>query len=365
MQKRVLQVVAIMDRGGEETMIMNYYRCMNREEIQFDFLVHWETKGVYEEEIEKLGGKIYRAFPIRPWNYSKYRAWLKKFFEEHKGEYCAVHAHILENCGFVLDAAKEAGVPVRIAHSHSSQQRLGIKTPFRIYGKHVLKKSGVNLRLACGEEAGKYLYEKEPFTVFPNAVDTSLFRYDLDTRREVRKEFGVEDEIVLGNVGRFHPLKNQDFLVDIFRAYHKRNHKSKLIMVGVGEEMENVKRKVSEYSLDDEVIFTGLRSDVNRVLQAFDILVFPSKLEGLPLSLVEAQASGLPCLLSDHVSEETAITDLVQFERLDNSPEHWSETIEKMLNGFVRIDATEKIKNAGYDIEENAKRLKKIYVRHA
>ena len=139
---KVLQVVTILDRGGEETMIMNYYRNIDSSIIQFDFLVHRDEKGVYEDEIINRGGNIYRAFPIRPWNYAKYRKWLKRFFEEHKNEYMAVHAHILENCGFVLEAAKEAGVPVRIAHSHLAQVNFDYKYLFRLYGKIVLKKSG-------------------------------------------------------------------------------------------------------------------------------------------------------------------------------------------------------------------------------
>lgn len=358
---KVLQVVTLMNRGGEETMIMNYYRHMNRNEIQFDFLVHRDQIGAYEEEICALGGTVYRAFPIRPWNYSGYQKWLRVFFNEHKGEYAAVHAHILENCGFVLEEARRVGIPVRIAHSHLAQARIDMKFLFRKYGKYVLKKSDPTHRLACGEAAGKYLYDDAPFEVLPNAVDAQKYMYNPSARKSIRREFGVEDAVILGNVARFHPVKNQTFLVDIFVEYQKINPNAVLMMVGVGEELENVRKKVNKLGIQDKVIFTGLRTDVHCILQAFDILVFPSKLEGLPLSLIEAQAAGLPCLLSDHVTAETAITDLVQFERLNSPAVIWAKKIAEMLDTAVSRDAVTKIKEAGYDIQTNASRLFQMY----
>ena len=342
---KVLQVVTILDRGGEETMIMNYYRNIDSSIIQFDFLVHRDEKGVYEDEIINRGGNIYRAFPIRPWNYAKYRKWLKRFFEEHKNEYMAVHAHILENCGFVLEAAKEAGVPVRIAHSHLAQVNCCDKP---------------NTDSTCNR--AKYLFDDMPFSVMPNAVDTSIFAYRQDVRTEMRTELGLNGKLVIGNIARFHPVKNQTFLVDIFKEYLNINANAVLVLAGVGEEQENVRLKVHALQLDKKVKFLNLRDDINRVLQAIDIIVFPSKLEGLPLSLVEAQAAGVPCLLSDRVARETAITDLVDFIPLEASPAKWSEKISEILDGFVREDSSEKIKAAGYDIKTNVEDLKAIYL---
>lgn len=360
--KRVLQIVSILDRGGEETMLMNYYRNIDREKLQFDFLVHYDKKGVYEDEIEKLGGKIYRSFPIRPWNYNSYRKYLKHFFEIHKNEYIAVHAHILENCGFVIDAAYEAGIPIRIAHSHLAVPAFDIKYLFRKYGKYVLKKSHVTSRFSCGKEAGYYLYDNDDFFVLPNAIDANKFSYNHHIRSEVRRELNIDnDEIVIGDVARFHPVKNQSFLIDIFQKIKLIEKKSKLILVGVGTEQDNVKSKVKNLGLSDSVLFLNVRNDVERLLQAFDVFVSPSKVEGLPVSLIEAQASGLQCVLSDNISDETAITDLVQFVSLDKSPEYWANIILKVAK-LERNNVFEQIKIAHYDIKENANWLQKYYL---
>ncbi|MGN0468274.1 MAG: glycosyltransferase family 1 protein [Acutalibacteraceae bacterium] len=360
---RILQVVSIMNRGGEETMIMNYYRRMDRDKIQFDFLVHQDAEGVYEDEIKKLGGRIYRAFPIRPWNYSKYRKWLDNFFKEHN-EFSAVHAHILENCGFVLESAKNAGIKVRIAHSHLAQVPFDYKYPFRVYGKHVLKNCGVTKRLACGEEAGQYLFGKDDFEVMPNAVDMDSFGYNEEIRKSKRKELNLENKIIIGNVARFHVVKNQTYLVDIFASFLKREKDAVLLLVGMGEQMENVKQKVSSLGLEDKVFFLGVRTDVNELLQAMDVFVFPSKLEGLPLSLVEAQCAGLPCLLSDRVAKETAITDLVEFIPLEKSPDEWAQCVSEALKK-ERKNVNDQISAAHYDIAQNVSRLEKIYLGEA
>ncbi|OLR62173.1 hypothetical protein BHF69_05440 [Anaerostipes sp. 992a] len=358
---RVLQVVTIMDRGGEETMIMNYYRHMDRNKVQFDFLVHRQQKGIYEDEIEALGGKIYRAFPIRPWNYNKYNNWLEGFFREHR-EFEAVHAHILENCGFVLNAARKTGINVRIAHSHLAQIGIDIKYPFRIYGKYVIKKCGATNLLACGEEAGQYLFGKQAFKVLPNAVDLSLFSFNPEIRLKKRKELGLEGKFVLGNVARFHPVKNQIFLIDIFKEVVRQNSTAILLLVGVGEELKNVRNRVKELKLEESVRFLYVRTDVNELLQAMDVFVFPSKLEGLPLSLVEAQAAGLPCILSDKVAKETAITDLVQFVPLGVGAENWATTVLSTKN-IERKNSSEQIKKAHYDIIENGNWLQNLYLR--
>lgn len=351
-----------MDRGGEETMLMNYYRNIDRTKVQFDFLVHYNKIGVYEEEITILGGNIYRAFPIRPWNYGKYRQWLKKFFDTHTNEFAAVHAHILENCGFVLQAAYEAGIPIRVAHSHLAAPVLDIKLPFRKYGKYVLRKAHATKNFACGIEAGRYLYDSNDFTVLPNAIDTKKFKFDERVRGEIRGALGIGDNcLVIGNVARFHPVKNQSYLIDIFEKIHEQRHDSVLLLVGVGQEQQNVMDKVEKRGLKEAVQFLNVRTDVNCLLQGMDVFVFPSKVEGLPVSLVEAQASGIPCVISDRVSEETAITDLVQFVPLNRTPEQWAETVLKAAS-IKRADVTDQIKSAHYDIYENAAWLQKFYL---
>lgn len=359
---RVLQVVTIMDRGGEETMIMNYYRQMDRTKVQFDFLVHREQRGVYDDEIESLGGRIYRTSPIRPWVYGRYRKWLRNFFKQHN-EFAAVHAHILENCGFVLEAARDKGIPIRVAHSHLANVGVDLKFLFRKYGKYVLKHCGATKLLACGKDAGKYLFDGLPFKVLPNAVDTAKFRFNAALREKKREELGVTDKLVLGNVARFHPVKNQTYLVDIFNEINSRIPDSVLLLVGVGEEQDNVRAQVERLHLSEFVYFLNLRTDIHELLQAMDVLVFPSKLEGLPLSLVEAQATGLPCILSDRVARETAITDLVQFVPLESPPAYWADQVIEASKA-IRVDSFDQIRAANYDIQENALWLQNFYLQN-
>lgn len=359
MIKRVLQVVTIMNRGGAETMIMNYYRNMDRDKIQFDFLVHRKERGVYDDEIETLGGKIYRTDPIRPWNYGKYRKWLSDFFTEHR-EYIAIHAHIQENSGFVLDAAKKSGIPVRASHSHIAPNHIDYKYIFRLYANRFLTNS-VTHRFACGEKAGKFLYKNDAFKVLPNAVDLHAFKYNPIMREKKRKELGISSNLVIGNVARFHPVKNQSYLVDIFKSLYDKRKDAILLLIGNGPEQKNVREKVNMLGLDECVKFLNVRNDVNELLQAVDVFIFPSKLEGLPLSLIEAQAASLPCLLSDRVAEETAITDLVKFIPLEAPPEYWADIALKLYSK-PREDISEKIKRAQYDIETNAQWLQKFYL---
>lgn len=285
----------------------------------------------------------------------------QRIFSIHK-EFSVVHAHILENCGFVLAAARNAGINIRIAHSHLAQTSFDIKYPFRKYGKYILKNCHATKYLACGNDAGKYLFDEQQFTVLPNAVDTTLFSFNKMIREMKRKELGLEEQcFVLGNVARFHPVKNQIYLIDIFDSLLKEREDAVLILVGVGPEQDAVREKVKLLGLESKVLFLNVRTDVNELLQAMDVFVFPSKLEGLPLSLVEAQATGLPCYLSDRVATETAITDLVEFIPLDAGPEIWASHILKSVNK-ERKNVLTQIREAHYDIQENAEWLQNYYL---
>lgn len=357
---RVLQVVTIMNRGGAETMIMNYYRNIDRTKVQFDFLVHRLQEGDYEKEITSLGGRIYRTCPIRPGNYTRYKKWLKKFFEEHN-EFTAVHAHIQENSGFVLAEAKRAGIEIRASHSHSAPDKLDYKFLFRKYAKLYLDRS-VTDRFACGQKAGQWLYGKENFIVIPNAVDTNLYHYDIRIRNVKRRALGIDNNtVVIGSVARFHPTKNQTFMIDIFKEFQKINPNSILMLVGIGEKLEEVKNKAGQLDLTDTVWFMGKRNDINEMLQAMDVFLAPSLLEGLPLSVIEAQAAGLPCLLSDIITKEVGIIPETQFISLSESPKTWAESINKALEN-ERRETTKDIYEAHYDIQTNTKLLEQFYL---
>lgn len=356
---RVLQVLTIMNRGGAESMIMNYYRSIDKSKIQFDFLVHRNEKGDFDDEIEKLGGKIYRAFPIRPGKYHRYKKFLNSFLDEHS-EYKIIHSHINENSGFILSIAKKKGIPVRIAHSHIATLGIDYKFIFRQYARLYLKNSTTH-NFACGDEAGKWLFKKEKFSIMKNAIDSDVFDYNPMIRKEYRKKFKLENNFVIGHIGRFGYQKNHTFLIDIFNEIVKIKPNSKLILVGVGELQAEIRNKVSSLELQKNVIFLNLRSDVSNLLQMFDIFLFPSLFEGLSVAAVEAQAAGLRCFLSDTISYETSVTDQVRYLSLNLSPKKWAQEICDVAD-YYRKSSKLEIINSGYDININAKKLVDFYL---
>ena len=280
---RVLQVVTIMNRGGLETMLMNYYRKIDRSKIQFDFMTNRSERGDYDDEIEALGGRIYRMSPIKPGNYRKYFKELDKFFNEHK-EYKVVHSHINENSGFVLRAAKNAGISCRIAHSHLSDLKLDYKYPFRIYARKNLK-GNVTDYFACSRRAGEWLFEKKiinsgKITILNNAVDSHKFKINEIIRNKARKDLGIENKKVIGHIGRFNPQKNHKFLIDIFNEVYKKDKDTILLLIGDGYLKEKIQDKVKALGLENGVMFLGVRKDISELMQAMDLFLFPSQFEG-------------------------------------------------------------------------------------
>ena len=301
MSVRVLHVVTYMGRGGLETMIMNYYRKIDREKVQFDFLVHRQERWDYDGEIEALGGKIYRLPKLNPLS-MEYRRQLINFFENHK-EYKIVHSHIDCMSAIPLRIAKKTGVPVRIAHAHNSSQDHDAKYLLKLIYKAAIPKYSTKL-MACGEIAGEWMFNGAEFRVIKNAIDAKRYRFCLETRTKMRRSLGIQDnEFVVGHVGRFMTPKNHQFLVDIFDKIAKITP-AKLLLVGDGELCSNIKEKVSKLGYKDKVIFTGVRSDVADLMQAMDVFVFPSLYEGLPLTIIEAQAAGVEQRLKDLVNQD-------------------------------------------------------------
>lgn len=354
---RILHVVTHMNRGGLETMIMNYYRNIDREKIQFDFLVHRQENADYDEEILSMGGEIYRISRLNPFDRS-YRKELETFFEQHK-EYQTVHVH--QDCmsSIILKAAKKCGVKVRIAHSHSSSQDKDIKYPIKLIYRYFIPKYATHL-MACSDAAGKWMFRSAKFEIINNAIDSKMYSFDEVKRKNIREKLEIQsDEFLIGHVGRFCYPKNHHFLIDIFKKVN-RKVPAKLLLVGEGELRPEIEEKVEKLGLKEQVIFTGLRSDVSDLLQAMDVFVFPSHYEGLPVTLIEAQAAGLPCLISDGVPIECKKTGLVEQKLLSRSADEWAEDILK-LKIIPRRNMYQDIVKAGYDIQENARRLSKIY----
>lgn len=361
---RILNLFTIMNRGGAEAMVMNYYRNIDRSKVQFDFLVHRQEKGVYEEEIEKLGGKIYRMPPIYPQNFYKYKRKIREFLKAHP-EYKIIHSHMSELGYFVFKEAKRQGVPTIICHAHSAPREFNSKMIVRDYFK-IRMRPYITYMFTCGEKAGLWLYgkkNKNSFVQINNAIDAEKFIYDEFKSKNIRSNFGITDELVIGHVGRFIQAKNHEKLIDIFYEICKINPRSKLILVGEGVLQEHIIHKVKDYNLQDKVLFLGGRSDVNDILQAVDIYLFPSFHEGLSVSMVEAQASGLQCFISDTIPEECIITNnVLQFD-LSQSSRKIAEFILSKHKSYERKNTYKEIVSSGFDIKENALNLQNFYLK--
>lgn len=354
---RILQIVNYMDRGGLETMLMNCYRHIDRNAVQFDFMVHRDFRAAYDDEIESLGGRIFRMPRLNPFS-PAYKKAVKEFFLQHP-EYKIVHCH--QDClsAIPLKIAKQCGVPVRIAHSHNSNQDRNWK--FVIKSHYMKKTPAVATHFfACSEDAGKFMFPGQAVTVIKNGIETEKFSFDPAIRRDVREELGLKEELVLGHVGRFMPQKNHAFLIDVFAKVHERNADAKLLLVGEGPCESEIREKVCRAGLSEQVLFLGLRADVDRLLQAVDVCVMPSLYEGLSLSTVEAQTSGAYCVFSDTVSAECKMTDNVEFLSLDENLSAWAEHI---ISGAPaeRTDKSAQIAANGYDIRTTARYLHDFY----
>lgn len=356
---RVLQCVNNMHRAGLETMLMNYYRHIDRNEIQFDFLTHRPERADYDDEIEWLGGKVYYAPRLYPQNYAAYFSFMEDFFREHP-EYRIVHAHIDAMSYLPLLAAKRGRVPVRIAHSHSTSIDRDMKYPIKQVFRLMIP-TVANQRFACGQAAGEFLFRGREFTLIPNAVDANKYRFDPKLRDQIRIELGLEGKFVLGHVGRFCYPKNHGQLIEIFHAALKQNADARLMLIGTGENEATVRAQVNSLGIADKVLFLGSQAEVGRFYQAMDVFVMPSRFEGVPLTGVEAQFAQLPCVFSDRVPQEVAFTPRCSFLPLSAPAGKWAEHILRSVNpnrGDAQImDARFDIRSASAELTAHYRRL--------
>lgn len=356
---RILHIVSNMQQGGIENFIMNIYRNIDRNKIQFDFLVHYKKRFYFDDEIEKMGGKIYRLSFMEDKNIFKYIHQLNIFFKNHM-EYKVVHAHMGSLGGIYLNIAKKYNIPIRIAHSHGASHLNTLKGYIK-YFMNKRFKYVANIYWACSTEAGVYMFgNKKKFEIIPNAINMEDFIFNIDIRNKVRKELNISDEIVIGNVGRFNLQKNHLFLLDIFSEIHKINPNTLLLLVGNGELEKDIKEKINSLKLFNNVKLLGIRSDVNRIYQAMDLFLMPSLFEGLPLTGVEAQTSKLRCFFSDVITKEVAITDNVMFIPLKLTAEEWAKII---LNNVLYDRETIEIKNKRFDIIKLSKEIQEKYIK--
>ncbi len=362
---RVLMLFTILNRGGAETMVMNYYRHMDRRRVQFDFAVHREERGAYEDEIEQLGGRIFRFMPLRPWTIPQYKRQIKRFFDEHP-DYRIIHGQCSESGYYFYREATRRGVPVIIAHAHNAHVPFDAKLIFRTWLKHRMR-SYITHRFTCGKEAAEWLFGKEEAksaVLQRNAINTGAFCYNQATREHMRQALAIEhDTLAVVHVGRFERQKNHQFVVRVFQQLHRQHPAAHLFLVGSGGGGEpSMRDLVDSLQLGDAVCFLGSRSDMPQVLCAMDAFLFPSLTEGFPLSLLEAQCTGLPCVISDQVPQEACLTDLVSRLSLSADVKDWADAvIRSAATQHNRQSYAQQIADAGYDIEENAQWLQAFY----
>lgn len=360
---RVLHVVVNMNRGGAETLIMNLYRNLDPKKVQFDFLTCKE--GVFDQEIQEMGGNIHRIPYISDVGHAGYMKALRHFFTNHK-HYKIVHSHMDKMSGLVLRAAKMAGIPVRISHSHNTSCEGGIAAKlYKSFAGSFINKSATDL-LACSNSAAEWLFKNRNHQVkiINNGINYQRFLFNPKTREKVRTFLNVDEStLVLGHVGRFFEQKNHSFLIEIFREVNKRNPNSVLVLVGNGSLMSEIYQKVDEYGLNGKVKFLGVRSDVEQLYQAFDLFIFPSIHEGLPVTLIEVQASGMPSLISDTITNEVDLgLGLIEYLPI-NDIGKWVKAIANYSNHHNRKITSNVFEEKGYDIRKTAASIQEYYLR--
>lgn len=358
---RVLHILANLNRGGAETMIMNYYRHLDRSRVQFDFAVHTFSESAYDKEVIGMGGRIYRLPRFKGYNLISYQQAWAKLLKEHP-EWRIVHVHFFTIAGVILPVAKRMRIPTRIVHSHMASPNFSMleKT-----GNFILRRVALKYatdRFACSNDAGKYYFGNRSFIIVKNAIDTERFIFNSQIRDEIRNRLGIDKKYVIGHVGRFCDPKNHAFLVDVFNEIYKCDNDSVLLLVGNGPLQNQIKEKVELLGLSDAVIFAGARDDIPQLMMAMDVFVFPSLYEGLGIVAIEAQAAGLHIVLSDAVPDAAMITGLAHKISLREDGCYWANQILLYDNHYTHGDISMEIRKAGYEIRDNIQWLENFYL---
>lgn len=355
---KVAQIVGKMVGGGVESFVMNYYKHIDRNKIQFDFIVDEDSTNIPLEEIEELGGNVIIVPPYQ--KIFRYIITLIKVFK--RNDYQIIHSHINTLSVFPLFAAKLCNVPVRIAHSHSTTSKKEYK---RNIVKNILKRFSKLFSthyFACSLNAGEWMFGKSFFkcngVIINNAIDTSIFKYNEKIRKKIRKELKIEDsQKVVGHVGRLVETKNQLQLIDLFENALKIRKDMVLMLVGEGPLRKKIEKTIADKNLQTKVKLIGVKNNVNEYMMAMDVFVFPSLYEGFGMAVIEAQAAGLPCIVSNNVPREVKRTDLVWFCDFSNRK---SDIINKIIE-FENFERAENDFNE-LEIKREVKKLEKIYL---
>lgn len=360
---RVLHVLGGLGLGGAESRIMDLYRNIDRNRVQFDFLIHTQNHDFYYDEVISLGGRVYTLPKFRGYNKYTYINAVNDFFSNHH-EFKAVQGHMTSTASIYLPIAKKNNIPITIAHARSAGVDRGIKGIYTKWmRKNLYKKT--DYCFACSKLAGAAVFgskrmTQEKVTIIPNAIDAGKFIYNPEKREEMRRSLNLSDKFVIGHVGRFNHMKNHTFLVDIFAELVKLQDNAILVLLGEGGQMQMIKDKTTALGIQDKILFLGNQGNPQDYYQAFDYFVFPSIFEGLPGTVVEAQAAGLKCLISDAITPEVNITTLVKNMSLKQSPQEWASCILKN-KCYKRQNMLDEIRNAGFDAAGQAENMMNFY----
>lgn len=368
MKKKLLVVIQLLRKGGVELAAINFAENLDKNLYDITFLLISPYGSAQDDRLaDKLASDGFKivSVPKECNGYIKKYKYLLEFMRKEK--YDIIHSHVLFFSGIVLTAAKKAGIKVRAAHSHAVKWNKKKNLEFCIYSRfmRLLLRKNCNLKLACCQRAGEFLYGKNEYNkngiFIPNGIDLSKFSYNEPFRDEIRHEFAVaDDEKFIGHIGTVYKIKNQSFLIDVFNEMLKKDNKLKLIMVGEKLDAEVVENKIAEYGLTDKVIFASQRADVYKFYSALDIMIFPSLHEALPLSLIETQSAQLPCLISDSVTKDVKANENVRFLSLDKSPEEWAQAAFDLLKND-RLSVSTDVLKSNFNIENICKELQKLY----
>lgn len=369
---RILHILGNTQLGGAESRIMDLYRHMDRSVVQFDFVVHSKEEGYFNEEIRKLGGRIFRVPRFRVLNYFSYcRAW-KKLLQEHRdadgrSEFHMIQGHMTSTAAIYLPIARKCGIETTIAHARSAGVDKGLKGILTRFLRRNLSKKADYL-FTCSELAGISVFGKKAVEqgrtrFLPNAIDCQKFAPDPLVREKIRRELGIENCYVIGHVGRFHYAKNHEYLLRVFAELVKRKTRDYvLLLLGEGSGMEDIRILSRELGIGDKVYFLGNKSNVNDYYQAMDYFVYPSRFEGMPGTIVEAQTAGLRCLMSDTICKEVIATELVTTRSIREDPGLWADEIEQHLQ-YQRSSRVDEMKELGFDVHGQAVLMTDFYTK--
>lgn len=359
---RILQMIGSLNIGGSQTMIINIYKALDRKKIQFDFIIDHEDHLYYKDVLESMGAKIYIMPSYKGYNFVEIvKAW-KSFFENHP-EYRILHTHVRSYASIFLPIARSYGVKT-IIHSHSTSNGSGLKAFYKSILQYPIRYQA-DFYLGCSKESGRWLFGEKivnsnKYLTIKNGIDVQQYSYNEVLRKKIREELNINEiQVVYGHIGRFHESKNYDFLLKVFFEISHKNPNALLLLVGDGALRPKIESKIARLNLSDKVMLMGLRNDIPDVLQAFDCFLFPSRWEGLPVTLVEVQAAGISSIVSDKITKEVELSDSIFYLSIENGVTEW---VDKALSiNKTRRNNELRIEKSGFDINESADKLSKIY----